>query len=333
MAVIVAGELYVYSENAAESYNMEATITENGANISITSGISNVYDMMIIDNGSMKSVSQYLVYYDSSYGERLDDTWHATGGRVLDQEYYVTQLLLQLENRGVDATKVDARELKDAMTSEKKETQAVVIVSGALPDTVYTGNTTDIIIKWLNNGGRLYWAGNVLGKYISTPENGVVEAPEDSISLFFNTDCQNKNETYGTIPSNNEYRRMLCLNENGTKYGLDHSVIKDSLAIGYTDGKYSSICLTKYGNGMICVFGGILSNEQRADIAQVIASGLTYCSKVVAFEHGTVTRDTVSIHANIEKLHGNLSVFVSLGGYYPVYGNKIDLFDQDLLFL
>ena len=54
------------------------------------------------------------------------------------------------------------------------------------------------------------------------------------------------------------------------------------------------------------------------DLVQIISSGLGPQSSIVSVETGTVTNGTVS--GRIEDVTGsNLSAFIYLGGYYPVY--------------
>lgn len=324
MALIVLGEVYVYGIDQDGTYDVRASMEDGAVSIDITSGISNVYDAIVIDNGSREPISECWIYYDASYGEKLDGTWHATGGRVLDQQYYVSQLILQLANRGVTAGIADASELEEIMGSDDPASTAVIAVSGALPDTVYTGDASDPVFKWLDGGGRLYWAGNVLGGYSSSADGTVKEVPAGGQTLFFGSECVNLDDTYGMDVVDNGLGDMLCINGNSTRYGLDPAAIEGSLPLGFTDGKHSSICIAPYGNGMICVFGGILSNEQRSDVAQMVASGLACESIVLVHEEGTVTRTTVSLSEKVDT-DGRVSVFVSLGGYYPVHAERIDL--------
>lgn len=115
VAIILIGEVYVYTFDRDSAYGIEYSAEDTGIDIAITSEVSNIYDVLVIDNGDFAPSERCLIYFDSDYGEKLDDTWHATGGRDLDQEFYVSQLKLQLENRGVDAEIIDAEGFREAV--------------------------------------------------------------------------------------------------------------------------------------------------------------------------------------------------------------------------
>ncbi len=324
VAIILAGEAYVCLNDWDGMYGVGFSEDGDSVSVSIKSGGSKVYDIVAIGNGSFSPASEVILYYDPGQGEMLDETWHATGGKDLDQEYYISQLAVQLKIRGVDARIVDATGLKEMMEtalSGEGCDQAVFMASGALPDTVYSGDPSDTVVRWLSEGGRLYWAGNILGAYISSSDGTVRQAGDGYRGLFFAEGIQNTNETYGLTPvDGNPWREALCLAGNGTAYGLDASKLEGALSAGYTDGTYSSVCLVGYGKGMVCVFGGVLSNDQRSDVAQVIASGLSNGSTLLSHIEGTATRTTVVETVDSKGTGGNISVYAYIGGYFTVRG-------------
>lgn len=324
VAVILAGEAYVCLNDWDGMYDVGFSNDGDSVSVSIGSGGSKVYDIVAIGNGSSPAISEIVLYYDPDQGEMLDDTWHATGGKDLDQEYYISQLAVQLGIRGVDARIVDATELEDIMEtalSEGRCDQAVFMASGALPDTVYSGDASDTVVRWLSEGGRLYWAGNILGAYISSSDGTVRQAGDGYRGLFFAEGVQNTEGAYGLTPVDGDpWREALCLAGNGTAYGLDASKLDGALSAGYTDGTYSSVCMVGYGKGMMCVFGGALSNDQRSDVAQVIASGLSNGSTLLAHIGGTATRTTVVETVNLSGTDGSISVYAYIGGHFTVRG-------------
>ncbi len=327
VAVILAGEAYVCLNDWDGMYGTGFSIDGDSISVSIRSGGSKVYDIVAIDNGSFSPASEIVLYYDPDQGEMLDDTWHATGGKDLDQDYYISQLEVQLGIRGVDARVVNASELRDIMESALSQgrcDQAVFMASGAIPDTVYSGDASDTIIRWLSEGGRLYWAGNILGAYISSSDGTVRQADPGYRDLFFAEGVQNTEETYGLTPVDGDpWREALCLAGDGTAYGLDASKLEGALSAGYTDGTYSSVCMVGYGKGMVCVFGGELSNDQRSDVAQVVASGLSCGSALISHIEGTATRTTVSETVDLSATEGNVTVYAYIGGYFTVRGGCV----------
>lgn len=99
---------------------------------------------------------------------------------------------------------------------------------------------------------------------------------------------------------------------------------ESSLAMGYTDGRYSSVCLVGHGSGTVCILGGVLSNDQRYDMAQIVSAGVTDESVLVEHIHGSVTRSTVTETIAIDSSK-NIMVYTYLGGYFTVYGRSASL--------
>ena len=126
-------------------------------------------------------------------------------------------------------------------------------------------------------------------------------------------------KAYSVVDSN-DYTSVLSLSNNDVTYAVSQEVLPEgtpSLAIGYQEDGYSSITLVGSGSGAIVVFGGQLGNFQRYDMAQVIASGIGPSSEIVEYVHGTVSG---SASGEIEVGDVGVTVYVYLGGYYPVFG-------------
>lgn len=322
--VILAGEAYIYCNDWNDMYDVRF----EGNEVTISANSSVVYDIVSINNGGMGGSSEIVIYHDPSYGERLDDTHHATGGMYLSQEYYISQLRIQLECRGTDTTTMDAEELRTMMGSAVASgrcDQSVVMVSGAVPDTVYGGSGSDLIIQWLNMGGRIYWAGGIIGQYSSSSDGTVEDRGIGKQSLFLGAVCQNEEDAYGLEEMNPGWKDALCLAGNGIRYAIDPSEVGPSLSMGFTDGTYSSICMVGCGSGMVCIFGGILSNDQRSDMAQVLSSGITHGSVLIEHVHGSVTRSSVTETIEVGDPSGNIRIYAYLGGYFTVYGRNTSL--------
>ena len=322
--IILGGEAYVYCNDWDGMYEVRFS----GNEVTISADSSVVYDIVAIDNGALERPSKIVLYFDPAHGEALDKTHHATGGTYLDQEYYISQLRIQLEYRGTDTVTLDAEGLRDMMASaveSGKCDQSVIMVSGAIPDTVYHGQETDQIVRWLDMGGRIYWTGGIIGQYASSSDGTVEDLGADRQSLFFGAVCQNPEESYGLDETDAGWKDALCLAGNGTMYAVDPTKTGSSLPMGFTDGVHSSICLVGTGSGMVCVFGGVLSNDQRSDMAQVVSSGVTDRSVLVDHIHGSVTRTTVKETADVGDSPGNIVIYAYLGGYFTVNGRSTAL--------
>ena len=322
IAVIIVGEVYIYSFNSDDKYAIDTSISGSGMSYSIYSGNSNQFDIVITDNGDFAPSSEFYIYYDETYASNLSEVVQPIGSTKLDQGYYLSQLVLQLKNRGVATTTLNAGELKERLDGDIGSSdcgKGLIVLSGALPDTVYSGNDTDTIMKWITAGGRLYWVGNLIGSCYSTT-NGIISVETDYQQLFFGvSDCLNTkgNDKAYDDDNSNQYRNALSLSSNALKYALDTSSIPDSITLGYTDGKYSSISAVRHGNGMICIVAGDYSNDQRSDLAQVISSNICYQSELIDHRSGTVTRGSVNGVIDIPSID-HVSVYIYLGGYYLV---------------
>lgn len=331
IGLILIGEAYIYTFNADSAYRADASVSADGVHYSAYSGISNRYDVVVTDNGSLPPVSEYYVYYDVDYVSAAKETNHPIGGKELNQEYYVSQLVHQLENRGISPKIINASEFAEMLNSGNEKSKAVIVVSGVLPETVYAGDTFNAILPWIDAGGRLYWAGNLLGAYYSTADKIIPVQGNYELS-FFGVECLNKNTDLNksyTPVSSNDYRDRLCLTNNSVRYAVNVSALFSAsvpcLELGYTEEGYASAALVKCGSGQICLLGGDYSNYQRADLVQILASGLTYQSDLVGYAKGIVTRNTVSdtINTPIDSSR-HYSVYVYFGGYYPEYGRCYD---------
>lgn len=316
---MLVGEYVAYGN----IYHYDSSASEDGSYSIYDSG-SHGYTATISDNGSFVAPTEFLIYYDESYGSLVHDVTVEIGAKKLTQEYYLSQLVNNLKYYSVTAVRyVNATELADAL-SESGQGKGLIVISGALPETVYRGESTDLIFSWIHSGGSLYWAGESIGRYCGLADGTVKSVESDYQSLFLGeSDCLNNQTEDGRAYSeitDNHYRQTLSLKNNDVLYGVKNTVA-GTLSIGFTQDGYASVSLLKNGDGMVCVFGGNYSNNQRMDMATVIASGICYCSHELGCNTGTVTRGTVSgSFADMPSVHGNLSIFIYLGGDFSVYG-------------
>ena len=330
LTVVIIGEVVVYTTGPGK-YSSDAEFESGTISYSISAKGSETYAVIVMDNGDMAAMTEIYIYFDESYKSSYEDVLVPIGAKPLDQRYYVEQLVRQLEYRGaVKVTILNAEELAEALEQDIVAgmcTKGLVVISGALPDTVYSGNSSDTIFGWMNDGGRLYWLGNLIGAYYSTKD--AIHDVGDKQMLFFGTSCLNTEGTDKAFSdvSGNDLRYDLSLMNNSVKYGIDPialSAVKGSdkvLSLGYSQGDYVSIAMTDFGKGMICIIGGDYSNDQRSDLAQILSSQICYDTEVVEIMTGSVTRKTISDTYDLQGTVENLSVYIYLGGYYSVYGN------------
>ncbi|MDR2866987.1 MAG: hypothetical protein LBV13_06290 [Methanomassiliicoccaceae archaeon] len=323
VAAVLIGEVYVYTQDQGR-YSSDVTFDAENDRIdySVTSKGSEQYSVIVSDNGGFGRVDNYYIYYDAEYGSRLEKVQVPVGARELTQEYHISQLITMLNNRSItEIEMLNATELEAMMTTGgSPASKGLIILSGAFPDTVYTGEPTDPVFNWINAGGSLYWAGNVIGAYIAR-SNGTVEEVPDGEGLFGLSPLSTSPEKELSDITTNDYRHSLSLMNNSVRYGVNTKGLTDHLAIGYTDGTYSSSVLLKVGDGMICVVAGDHSIEQRHDLAQIIASGICYRSTEEGYAEGEVKKGTAIGNIDVILESGNnYAVYIYFGGYYTVYG-------------
>lgn len=331
IAVVLAGEVIVYTSDYTD-YSADAKMgTDGRIEYSVSASGSKNYSAIAMDNGSHDVVDKVYIYHDESYKSAYEDVYVAIGARELDQAYYVEQLAPTLRYRNIsDITVLNASELADALRKDAESgniRSGLICLSGAFPDTIYTGNRgSDVLFDWLDKGGSLYWIGNMIGKYSATTEK-LIEI-EDYQKLFFGSECLYSGDdgvAYDEVPGN-RFTSAFSLMSNNVRYGVNGSLLPTGtkhLEIGFERDGYSSASLISYGSGMICVIGGDYSNNQRYDLAQIICSGIGPKSEIKDIQTGSVTRGSTGGTLNAEG--SNLYAFIYLGGYYPVYCRAIEL--------
>ena len=314
LVVVLAGEAIVFT-SGHEDYSTEASLSGGSISYDISARGSHVYDVVVMDDsaGIPKDVA---IYYDESYASNVKNVAVAVGGRALDQKYYVEQMVDTLQLRDVtNVSIVNAEGLRSIMNANG-EGHTVICLSGSLPKTVYDGTADSPVLDWISTGGRLYWAGGVIGAYYSNGDKLVTVGPAGT-SLFLGSACvdETKEKVHESI--DNGFRDALSMQSNDTLYSPILSLLpvgSHYLGIGYTDGKRASVTLVGHGDGFVCIAGGDYSNFQRIDLAQVLAAGIGPDTILVDTCHGSV-----SGHASGSVKAGD-QVYICIGGYFPVYG-------------
>ena len=314
IALVIGGELII-SASTHDDFSSDIKVEGESIIVDVDAHGSHQVDAISM-NGSYSRPDMVYIYYDDSYESEYDDVQVAVGARPLSQTYYVKMIMESLKVRDINNVKLaDAKEIADVVGSSGKDI-AIVFASGALPDTVYDGTSDSKILKWIESGGRLYWIGNIIGKYIS--HQGSVESVENGTTLFMGSECIDD----AVVDSFDKYL------DNGLTESLsiiNHrtrcSVIVDQLpigtkynAFGYTDGdRYSTIVVEK-GDGCIAILGGDYTDYQRIDLAQILASGISPYTQIVDSYEG-------SAHGKVSlTLKSGSTVYVYLGGDLVVYG-------------
>ena len=323
LVVVVAGEMYAYIPDD-RGFSADAGYDGTTVDYDVSAKGAYTYRSTLFDNGGMVPVSRVYIYLDSDYASFVDDgKVVAVGSQALTQEYYVDQLEKNLKIRGIDdITIVNAAELKDALTAGEPAGKGLVIASGAAPDTVF-GASNDILIDWINGGGYLYWAAGPIGLFSATPD-GLVTV--NRMTDFIGTDSYVDDN--GRCLEDTDLRPILYYNYMYARYAPDIDAVRDSgrtvLGTGYTDGEghYTVTCV-RIGAGQVCIHSGDYNNEQIQDISISVCSGLCPLTKVVDTKEAKFNRSASGTFETA--VPAGMSVYIYIGQYYPVFGERFDL--------
>ncbi len=324
-AVVLIGEMYAYIPRDY-GYSSEAGSDSEGIWYSVDDRGSDEFDAILMDNGDYVAVTHVYIYFDPSYASAVnEDAPVEVGAQRMTQEYYVDQLVKVLKYRGIpDVTILDARGLADVLASDYATGtcagHGLAMASGAIPDTVFSGSADDLILKWIDAGGSLYWVGNAIGMFVSTSD-GLKEV--GAADLFVGTDAINASND-SAYQDCSDFRKLFSYEYNRTMYAPDMSGSdRVYLGAGYSDGRHSSTTFVQLGAGQVCVVGGEFNSKQVRDLAISICSGLCYQSVVLENQDGIVDGHYSGDMA-VGDTHGNLRLYIYIGGYFCVYGHGYD---------
>jgi len=210
--------------------------------------------------------------------------------------------------------------------------KGILMMSGAFPDTVYSGNEDDPVFAWLDNMGSIFWMNGKIGHFVSH-DNGMTTALEGSDTLFFGMEGAIRTLEDSPIGKERGQDRdlgeMLCVNygvrAGDVTNGLSDKIGGKTLSIGFSDGDgYGSTTITDRGEGkgMIVVFGGGLNGDTRVAAAQVISSGISYNidADEVGFQTGTVKGTYSGTIGPADKF---TDIYIFLGKVNTVYGELL----------
>ncbi|MCL1978625.1 MAG: hypothetical protein FWG60_00475, partial [Methanomassiliicoccaceae archaeon] len=153
---IMAGQVVTYWVNPYH-YDADAVISDGNIIFNINAP-SSEYSVVAYDNGGFEPVTEIYVFIDAGY---------CSGQSLSDQRTFLNQLERELSVRGSSPpTEVNADELRTLM-SEPGSGKGILMLSGAFPDTVYSGNSGDPVFSWLDSMGSIYWMNGKIGRSVS----------------------------------------------------------------------------------------------------------------------------------------------------------------------
>lgn len=317
---IVFGEVATY-KSAFQNYDSEVTAENGVIDYSIYSSGADTFTVTAFDNGNAQALTELYIFMDDDYDAHISEARSLSGVVSSDQQQVIKRIVNSLELRGfTNISVLDADDLAYAMENDlvSGETKGLLMLSYALPGSIYSGSADDLLLRWVDSGMTLYWATSPIGRFYHS-DDGLVTV-EDNDELFFGKECVNYGDTnYAfTVLEADGLTEALALKWNRVKFALDVSDIPNSMTVGFSEDGYTSISFVGYGAGTICVFGGDYDRDLCDDITQVISSGMTLDSKVIGIESGNITRGNVTGTIPYNDAE-NITVYVAIGGYYTSY--------------
>jgi hypothetical protein len=312
VTTIVLGQALIYV-HVPDNYSAHADIKAKSADISVSTDSSICYTAIAFDDA--RPVGMLYIYYDDDYA--VFGTTHA------GQWSFISQTVSELRMRGFTDTKiVNAAELA-VIVSTYKEGDAILISSGVLPNTVYQTSGADIF-KWVADGGSLYWAGYAIGEKVAEGKT-VKSVANYQNSIFGKNNVILTDAKTSSVRSSDSNAKMLgealMITHNNVTYGLRTSgsgALTAALSLGYEYNGFSSLALVAKGNGMICVVGSFDSSA-RTSLAQVISSGVSERSDLLAMKSGTLVRGSATETLQWGSSHGKVAVHIKMGTPNVVY--------------
>ncbi len=326
IAAVFAGEYFTYGHDTDRSASV--SWDTGSVSYSVDSSGSDEYRAVLFDNGGYTPVDTLYIYADGTYDRYYSQACELSDGAeplYMEGDYYVEQVRESLKIRGFDdVCIIDGEGLEDLLrtTMPSPSGIGVMVISYAVPGSVYSGGPDCLLVNWINNGGSLYWLSSEIGRFY-TDGLGLHRAEGDCTAYFFGTsvpvDCSDGDSlSYITGKTvNTGFTEALCLKNSTTEFGIDISGLS-GIQLGFGEEGYASISMVSVGAGMICVFAGGFDIDQLDDIGQVIASKLTCGSTFIELQRGKVTRDSVG--GTFSFSASDPYLFIYTGGVYANFG-------------
>ena len=326
IVILLAGEAISYVSNPF-STSSELHSDGDAYTLYMDSNYSTEYAVIVTETEANSSDRHLYIYRDPDYASFIEDSY---------LDYWIEKMVAEFEVYNFsDYTILNAEGLRDMMAGSiyngVADETAVIMLTGALPDTVY-GEEDSIYEMWLAAGGFVYWSGQSMGMYVAHEESidPVPELVEEDPGMrFFGISGSigtDSSPVLGTDPSDDRYiGEALNIFYDSCNYGVRGDV-PDSLFIGCQKGGYNSIALSKFagGTGQICIFGGKFPpNDMQtvhSNMLKVFFSGICYDSDVVLIENGTKDPGRTGVTFSISE-GSDAVVFFMYGSLLGTYGN------------
>ncbi len=190
-----------------------------------------------------------------------------------------------------------ADEILEMMTADLSDgtfDTGLVLLGGALPSVWYDGTPGSTVIQWLAAGGYICWAGDLFGRYISTPEGltAVADYHTSVCSQLFGAENlfnDAESDVSATVRIDTELTGLAGMYYANVRNGIDVSKLSvPHTVLGYTDGQYCSNAAVRMGSGTLCLFGGSVGYQMTEYLVHELFLGISYDTEVVSSDTGSM---------------------------------------------
>lgn len=272
--------------------------------------------VMKID-GSMPAEATYRIMSGTHVPDRiyiyLDEDY--TGGLVSynTQEMFYDAVRSMLSDRGYDSVEsIDAIGLAGIIDDPAiASSSGILFLSGAIPETVYPDDSSNMMLTWFGNGGTVYWSGPDIGMYRGLSDGS--NEPAEGFIFGGDMNCSEEEEVY--VRTHSEISSEMGFTNYRADYGLraDYDGTPSRI-LGLYD-EYSSLSVVSIGSGRVYIQGHYLTDievENLASYLDMIVSGIT--ENTVIEETGSFHkgRGQASFTSEASLDHGDI-VYLSIG--------------------
>lgn len=323
-ALIVVGMFVAYMPHP---YNAQfsAWQDDDGIHYGFSANYSMETHAVAIASDLDYDIDYVAVYYDESYA--AINSWEL-------QRIMLDDLRIQLEIRSFDGFGYyDSDELLELLETADKGSVAVLFSSGAISDKLYDGTSGSPIVEWLRSGGTVINLAGCLGKYVSHgPDQSDIETVSGYARLFTGSDRVDDsdfNDSRNSLRAKECYDRTmsdaLLVNFIEYSYGVRCDGLDDYLSFGYRSSSgFETAVIYASGEGMVMNLGITVEYQVHTlhYVAQVIAAGLDYTSRIVDHAVGDTSSDPTGVLGASEEVD---HVYGFIGYTRATYGLKVVL--------
>jgi len=291
-------------------YDSDVSIAEDGFSYSVSSFAPAEFNIVVTDNGGKSPIEYLYIYYDDRYGSTFPDYLSV-----------VEQMESRFFDRGFKSIRLNTSGLADILATDGHGT-GIVMGTGTMPS-----GYADPMLKWVRNGGTVYWTYDVIGKYIGHDDGTYSIADRSMEADFLGIECTSMERASAVDKETvTGYSQALGIRNREMLGALDRSLLTvPYLAIGYQSDDLSEIVSVQCGEGTVCVISGDHDAYQISDIVQCVCSGINEVSVLISHvtEHTDAAR-SVSGKISSEVSDGDVYIAYSyVTGLNPPYGKTV----------